>query len=120
VNLSTRLSNALNDTDSAYESGLRDIVIDTEDQGQPNFPITVEALGNGSRVPLDGTQDVSFGEGTVGELTVDGDEDGGHDPFDPAVITMLTTCRNVSGAPPSDPRLCLLVDHLHQCDSMMW
>jgi len=113
VNLSTRLSNASNDADLTYQSGLCNLVIDTEDQGQPKFVITVRALGNGSSTPLDKTQNVSFGENNVGELTVDDDEAEGHDPFDPVVIPMLTTCRNDSRAIPSFPRSPTLVPRLH-------
>ena len=100
VDLSTRLSNAPNDADSVYESGLHGLVIDTKDPGQANFAMRVGALGNASGTPLDGLQDMSFGESTVGgEFTVDGDEDArelsvsghnvpsGHDPSDPNVIT---------------------------------
>jgi len=96
VNLSTKLSNASNEADSVCESGLRDLVMDTDEQGQPNFAITVGALGNGNGAPLDRTQDMSFGESAVRDLAVDGNEDERHDPCDPDVITMLTTRRNVS------------------------
>jgi len=97
VDLSTRLLNASNDVDSVCESGLQGLLIDTNDQGQVNFALAVGALGNTSGTPLDGSQDMSFGESTVdGEFTVDGDEDNrepsvpGHDPNDQDVITMLT------------------------------
>jgi len=65
-------------------------------------------------MPLDGTQNMSFGENNVGELTVDGNKDKGHDPeghdpHDPAVITMLTAHCDDSRAVPLDPRLPTLV-----------
>ena len=91
VNLSTRLLNTSNDADLVHESGLQDLVTDTNDEGQANFALTVGALGNVSGRPSDGTQDISFGESTVGELTVDCNEDDRHDPDDPDVLTMLTT-----------------------------
>ena len=91
-------------------------MIDTKDPGQANFAMNVGSLGNASGTPLDGTQDMSFGESTVnGEFTVDGDEDNrdssvpgysvpsGHDPSDPnvitdlAVIAALMTRRSVTG-----------------------
>ena len=65
-----------NDVDSVYESGLQGLVIDTNDPGQENFAMRVGALGNASGTPLDGSQDMSFGESIVGgEFTVDRDED---------------------------------------------
>jgi len=104
VDLSTRLSNASNDADSVYESGLQGLVSNTNDPGQANFAIRVGALGNASGTPLDGSQDMSFGESTVvGEFTVDGDEDDreisvpgynvplGYNPNDPDVVATLTT-----------------------------
>jgi len=77
-------------------------VIDTKDPGRANFVMPVGALGNASGTPLDGSQDMSFGESAVGgEFTIDGDEGdrglsaslsaSGHDPNAPDVITMLTT-----------------------------
>jgi len=65
--------NAPNDADSVYESRLHGLVIDTKDPGQANFVMGVRALGNASGTPLDGLQDMSFGESTVnGEFTMDG------------------------------------------------
>jgi len=93
--------NAPNDADSVYESRLHGLVIDTKDPGQANFVMGVRALGNASGTPLDGLQDMSFGESTVnGEFTMDGNEGGalsvpgydvpsGHDPSDPNVIMDL-------------------------------
>jgi len=48
---------------------------------------------------LDGMQNMSFGAndgGMTQELTIDGEEDGGHDPFDPATTVVLATRSNVS------------------------
>jgi len=42
---------------------------------------------------------MSFGAndgGMTQELTIDGEEDGGHDPFDPATTVVLATHSNVS------------------------
>jgi len=98
--------NASNNAESVHESGLQGLVIDTNDQGQTNFALMVGALGNASGTPLDGSQDISFGESAVGrEFTVDRDEDNrelsalGHDPNDLDVIMMLATRR-----PVTDPR----------------
>jgi len=112
VDLSARLSNAPNDADSVYESGLHGLVIDTKDLGQANFVMGVRALGNASGTPLDGLQDMSFGERTVDvKFTVDGDKDdtessvtghnvpSGHDPnviTDLAVIVALMTQLSVT------------------------
>jgi len=105
MNLSMRLTNTLDDADSTYTSGICDLVIDTKDQGQPNFHMLVGALRNGSGTPLEGTQNASFGANDGGELTRVGDEDGGHDPLGLATMTMLTTSSDRSRAGPSDPRL---------------
>jgi len=65
-----------NNTGSGYDSGLRGLVVNTDDPGEANFVMSVGALGNASGTPLDGSQDMSFGESTVSEeFTVDGDED---------------------------------------------
>jgi len=61
LDLNTRMSNAPNDADSVYESGLHGLVIKTKDPGQANFVMGVGALGNASGTPLDGSQDMSFG-----------------------------------------------------------
>jgi len=64
-----------NNTDSGYDSGLRDLVVNADDPGQVNFVISVGALGNASGTPLDGSHDMSFGESTVDEeFTVDGED----------------------------------------------
>jgi len=87
-----------NDADSVHESGLQGLVIDTNDPGPVHFAMRVGAIRNVSSTPLDGSQDMSFRESTIGgELIIDGDEDNrdlyvpGHDPNDPDVIAMLTT-----------------------------
>jgi len=67
--------------------------------------VLVGALGNGSGAPLDGAQSASFGANDGGELTIVGDEDGGDDPLDPAMTTVLTTCSDRSGTSLPDPRL---------------
>ena len=74
VGFSARLSKASNDADSVCESRLQGLVIDTNDQGQANFALTVGALRNVSGTPLDGSQDMCFGESTVAEFTIDRDE----------------------------------------------
>jgi len=72
VDLSTRMSNAPNDAELVYESRLHGLAIDTKDPGQANFVMGVGALGNASCTPLDGSQDMSFGESTVdAEFTID-------------------------------------------------
>jgi len=51
------------------------LVIDTNDPGRDDFVISVGALGNASGAPLDGSQNVSFGERTVDEQrAVDGNK----------------------------------------------
>jgi len=40
----------------------KNLVIDTNDPGRGDFVISVRALGNASGTPLDGSQNVSFGE----------------------------------------------------------
>ena len=107
VDLSARLSNASNDTNTAHESSLQGLLIDTN--GRADFVMPVGALGNASGTPLDGLQNVSLGESTVDEeFAIDGDKDGGEvvvpgcsvpDPTDPDVIVMLASRR-----PDTDPQ----------------
>ncbi len=87
VNLSTKLSDALFDEDASHGSGLGDLLIDaeTEDQGKEDFPILVGPLRNGSETPLDGTQNVSFGEDDVEELQVEAIAPG-DDPWVDAIL----------------------------------
>jgi len=76
VDLSTRQSRAPTETGERYDSGLQDLVIDTNDPGRADFVISVGALGNASGTPLDGSQNMSFGERAVDEKrTVDGNND---------------------------------------------
>jgi len=65
VNLIPRLSNAYNDPDSTYDSGLQELVIDTKDPGRANFAMNVGALGNASGTLMDRAQNMSFRESTV-------------------------------------------------------
>jgi len=107
VNLTPRLLNTYNDPNSTYDSGLQELVIDTVDPGCANFAMNVGALGNSSGTPMDGAQNMSFGESTVnGGDTVDGN--GGNegvasshnfDPSDPVVMAALLT-----QPPVADPR----------------
>jgi len=65
-----------NDANLGYDSGLRELVVTTNDPGQADFVVSVGALGNASGTPLDGSQDMSFGESTVDkEYTIEGEED---------------------------------------------
>ena len=113
--LSTRPTNAPTETD-ACDSGLQDLVIDTNDPGRADFVISVGALGNASGAPLDGSQNMSFGERRVDEQrAIDGNNNNannnnegmlvhsrsessmsynapsGFDPHDPEVIAGLMT-----------------------------
>jgi len=107
----SRQSSAPTETGEKYDSGLQELVIDTNDPGQADFVISVGALGNASGTPLDGSQNMSFGERTVDEKRViDGNNDNegmlmysgsesstsyntpsGFDPSDPDVIADLMT-----------------------------
>jgi len=76
-NLDPRLSNVYDpnvyDPSSMYNSGLQELHIDTEDPGIANFALSVGALGNASGTPMDGAQNMSFGESTVdGEILMEG------------------------------------------------
>ena len=65
-----------NDANSGYDSGLRNLVVDTNDPEHADFVMRVGALGNASGTPLEGTHDMLFGESTVNEEhSVDGEED---------------------------------------------
>jgi len=108
INLSPRQSNAYNDPDSTYDSGLQELVIDTNNPGHANFALNVGALGKASGTLMDGAQDMSFGKSTFNKgYTVDGDEgnEGAtsnyihQDPSDPEVMAALLT-----QPPVADPR----------------
>jgi len=76
VDLSTRQSSAPTETGEKYDSGLKELVIDTNDPGRADLVISVGALGNASGTPLDGSQNMSFGERTVNEQrAIDGNND---------------------------------------------
>jgi len=62
VDLSTRQSSAPTETGEKHDSGLQELVIDTNNPGRADFVISVGALGNASGTPLDGSQNMSFGE----------------------------------------------------------
>jgi len=97
VNLNPRLSDAYNDPNLTCDSGIQDLIIDTNDPGRANFALNVGALGNASGTLMDGAQDMSFGESTVDKgYTVDGDEGATsnynhQDPSDPDVMAALLT-----------------------------
>ena len=99
INLNPRLSNTCNDPSLTHDSGLQELIIDTEDPGCANFAMNVGALGNASGTPMDGAQNMSFGESTVDGGGSD-DGDGGNegvasshnfDPSDPVVMVALLT-----------------------------
>jgi len=99
VNLTPRLLNTYNDPNSTCDSGLQELVIDTEDPGCANFAMNVGVLGNASGTPMDGVQNMSFGESTVDGGNTD-DGTGGNegvasshnfDPSDPVVMAALLT-----------------------------
>jgi len=97
-NLDPRLSNVY-DPSSTYDSGLQELLIDTEDPGRANFAMNVGALGNASGTLMDGAQNMSFGESAVdGGNTDDGCEgnegvasSNNLDPSDPDVMVALLT-----------------------------
>jgi len=70
VNLNTRPSGMSDKTGTAYDSGLQtlaidtteNLVIDTNDTGRADFVISVGALRNATGTPLDGSQNMSFGD----------------------------------------------------------
>jgi len=99
-NLDPRLSNVYDlnvyDPSSTYNSGLQELHIDTEDPGRANFAMNVGALGNASGTPIDGAQNMSFGESTVdGGNTDDGNKgvasSNNLDPSDPDVMAAMLT-----------------------------
>jgi len=107
VNLTPRLSNACNDPNSTCDSGLQELVINTEDPGCANFAMNVGVLGNAGGTPMDGAQNMSFGKSTVDGGNAD-DGTGGNegvasshnfDPSDPVVMAALLT-----RPPAADPR----------------
>jgi len=76
VDLSARQLSAPIKTGAVCDSGLQDLVIDTNDPGRADFVMSVGALGNVSGAPLDGSQHMSFGERTANKKhTADGNED---------------------------------------------
>jgi len=84
------------DPSSTCDSGLQELHIDTEDPGIANFALNVGALGNASGTPMDGAQNMSFGESAVdGGNTDDGDEgvasSNNLDPCDPSVMAAMLT-----------------------------
>jgi len=111
VDLSTRQSSAPTEAGEKYDSGLQELVIDTNDPGRADLVISVGALGNASGTPLGGSQNMSFGERAVDEgRVIDGNNDNegmlvhsgsesstsyntpsGFDPSDPDVIADLMT-----------------------------
>ena len=115
TNLNARLSDAQDVASAMYDARLQDFVIDMKDPGRADFVIPVGALGNASGTPLDGSQNMSFGESTVdGNHAVDGNNDNegmnvysgsdsstsyntpsGYDLSDPEVIGDLMSRRSV-------------------------
>jgi len=119
VNLIPRPPGVSDGTGTAYDSGLqtlannatKNLVIDMNDPGQADFVISVGALGNASGTPLDGSQNMSFGEnatnrrhsvngnnGDNGMITYSGSESStsyatpsGYDPSDPETLAELLT-----------------------------
>jgi len=84
------------DPSSTYNSGLQELHIDTEDPGRADFAMNVGALGNASGTPMDGAQNMSFGESTVdGGNADDGNEDlassNNLSPSDPDVMAAILT-----------------------------
>jgi len=111
VNLNPRSSGASGETGTAYDSGLqtlaidttKNLVIDTNDPGPADFVISVRALGNASGTPLDGSQNMSFGENaTDRRRSVDGNN--GDDGMIVYSRSESSTSYNTpSGYDPSDP-----------------
>jgi len=119
VNLNPRLLNACNDLSLTYDSGLQELIIDTIDPGHADFALNVGALGNASGTPLDGAQNVSFGESTVdGGCTINGGEGNKavassyncQDPSDPEVIAALMFQRAV--VDPRSPSMIPFNEHV--------
>jgi len=103
VNLIPRPSVASGETGTAYDSGLRTLAVDTNDPGRADFVISVGALGNASGAPLDGSQNMSFGENaTDRRRSVDGNN--GNDGMMVYSGSESSTSYNTpSGFDPSDP-----------------
>jgi len=78
VNLIPRSSGACDEIGMACDSTValavntlnerENLVIDTNNPGRGDFVISVGALGNASGAPLDGSQNMSFGEDLAEEL----------------------------------------------------
>jgi len=113
VNLIPRTLGASDETGAAYDSGLRtlavntteNLVIDMNDPGRADFVISVGALGNTSGTPLDGSQNVSFGENAI-DRRRSADENNGDDGM--AVYSgseSSTSYATPSGYDPSDPEV---------------
>jgi len=99
-NLDPRLSNAYDpnvyDPSSTYDSGLQELLIHTEDPGIANFAMNVRVLGNASGTPMDGAQNMSFGESTVDRGNTNEGNEGvassnNLDPCDPSVMAATLT-----------------------------
>jgi len=99
-NLDPRLSNANDpnvcDPSSTCDSGLQELLIDTKDPGITNFALNVGALGNASGTPMDGAQNMSFGESTVDGGNANERNEGvassnNLDPCDPSVMAAMLT-----------------------------
>ena len=94
-NLGDRLEDAANQDEDARNAqpgsiyqGLR-IETANAESAVEGVPIIVGPLGNTSGTPLDGTNNLSFGEYDVDDLQIEGDEPG-DDPNDPDVMGLLT------------------------------
>jgi len=104
--LDPRLLNVY-DPSSTYDSRLQELHIDTEDPGIADFALNVGALGNASGTPMDGAQNMSFGESAVDGGNADGGNEGvasniNLDPRDPSVIaTMLTQPPGANSSSPT-------------------
>jgi len=123
VNLDPRLSDPDNNADLMYNSGLQELIIDTVDPGHADFALNVGALGNASGTPLDGAQNMSFGESTVNEgCTIDGGKGNEavalsyncQDPSDLEVIAALMTRHAV--ADPRSPSMIRFDEHVTVAD----
>jgi len=111
VDLIPRPSGASDETGTAYDSGLQtlavntteNLVIDTNNPGRADFVTRVGALGKASDNPLDGSQNMSFGENaTDRRRSVDGNN--GNDGMMVYSGSESSTSYNTpSGFDPSDP-----------------
>jgi len=113
VDLIPRTLGASDETGTAYDSGPRtlavntteNLAIDRNDPGRADFVISVGALGNASCAPLDGSQNVSFGENAI-DRRRSADENNGDDGM--AVYSgseSITRYATPSGYDPSDPEI---------------